>query len=374
MLLALAFVVFTYAAYPLALMLRARFFPRPLRDVRFERWPTVTCVVAAHDEGDRLVEKVRALLSTSYPARLDVVIADDGSMDGAPLRAQALDRARVRIASNPVQAGKPSALLRAVAAAQGEVLVLCDARQRFAPGAIQALVAPLADPTVGAATGQLRLDGARGPGVYWKYETAIRRAEGRTGSVVGATGAIYALRRELFPQALPPETLLDDVYVPMTLVQRGLRVVYAENAIAFDRELDVSREFVRKVRTLAGNFQLLALLPWLASPARNPLFFRFFWHKTARLLCPIALAVTFVASCFAEGLIANAVFAAQIYVYSLAAFGHYRASHAGRLAVLCHTFVALNLAAVVGFVAYARRASRVTWTQTSTLGSGTATH
>jgi cellulose synthase/poly-beta-1,6-N-acetylglucosamine synthase-like glycosyltransferase len=374
MLVALAFVAFTYAGYPLWLMLRARFFPRPLLGGRVERWPTVTCVVAAHDEGDRLVDKVRDLLSTTYPARLDVVIADDGSMDGAPLRAQALDRARVRVASNPVQAGKPSALLRAVAAAQGEILVLCDVRQRFAPGAIRALVAPLSDPAVGAVTGHLRLDSARGPGAYWRYETAIRRAEGRTGSVIGATGAIYALRRELFPSTLPAETLLDDVYVPMTLVQRGLRVAYAENAIAYDRELDVSREFVRKVRTLAGNFQLLALLPWLASPARNPVFFRFFWHKIARLLCPVALAVTFLASCAAEGLIANAVFAAQIYVYSLAAFGHYRARNAGRLAVLCYTFVALNLAAVVGFVAYARRASRVTWTQTSTLGGGPATH
>jgi cellulose synthase/poly-beta-1,6-N-acetylglucosamine synthase-like glycosyltransferase len=319
------------------------------------------------------VEKVRGLLATAYPGVLEVVIADDGSRDGSPQRARALDPARVRVASNPAQAGKATALLRAVAAANGEILVLCDVRQRFAAGAIRALVAPLADPAVGAVTGELRLSTARGPGAYWRYETAIRRAEGLTGSVVGATGAIYAIRRELFPGSLPRETLLDDVYVPMTVVQRGLRVVYARDAIAFDRELEVSCEFVRKVRTLAGNFQLLALLPWLASPLRNPVFWRFFWHKIARLLCPAALAVAFVASCFAQGLVANAVFVAQIYVYSLAAFGHYQPRRAGRLAILCHTFVALNLAAVVGFIAYFRRATRVTWVQTSTLGGGSAT-
>jgi cellulose synthase/poly-beta-1,6-N-acetylglucosamine synthase-like glycosyltransferase len=232
---------------------------------------------------------------------------------------------------------------------------------------------PLQDPSVGASTGQLRLDGARGPGAYWAYETAIRRAEGRTGSVVGATGAIYAIRRELFPRSLPPETLLDDVYVPMSVVRRGLRVAYAERAVAYDRELDVSREFVRKVRTLAGNFQIVALLPWLASPLRNPIFWRYFWHKLARLLCPPALAVALVASSQADGLLASALFAAQLYFYALAAFGHFRAGHAGRLAALSHTFVALNLAVVVGFVAYLRRASRVTWVQTSTLGGGGAT-
>ncbi|HET7752735.1 MAG TPA: glycosyltransferase family 2 protein [Anaeromyxobacteraceae bacterium] len=375
MIASLAFVAFTYVIYPLAMLLRARWLPRPVRPIEPHRWPTVTCVVASHDEGERLVDKVRALLSTDYPpGLLEVVVADDGSSDGSPSRARALDPARVRVASNPKQAGKPSALVRAVAIARGDVLLLCDARQRLAPGAVRALVAPMADPGVGAVTGHLRLDAARGPGAYWTYETAIRRAEGRTGSVVGATGAIYAVRRELFPRTLPADTILDDVYVPMTLIRGGFRVAYAEDAIAYDLELDVSREFVRKVRTLAGNFQLLAMLPWLASPLRNPVFWRYFWHKIARLLCPAALAIALVTSFEAHGLLANALFAAQLYLYSLAAFGHVRASRAGRAATLCCTFVALNLAAVMGFVTWVRRANRVTWVQTSTLGGGSATH
>jgi hypothetical protein len=103
-------------------------------------------------------------------------------------------------------------------------------------------------------------------------------------------------------------------------------------------------------------------------------FWRFFWHKVARLLCPAALAVVFVASCFAHGYFANAVFVAQIYLYSLAAFGHYRRRQAGRMAVLCHTFVMLNAAVVVGFLSFVRRSTRITWMPTSTLGGGSATH
>lgn len=367
--LSLLFLVLTYAGYPALILLRARLLPRrraggsgpaPL--------PSITCVVAAHDEGELLVRKVQNLLALDYPAgKLDVVIADDGSHDGAPARARTLAPARVRVASNPVQQGKPSALARAVRLAGGELLLLCDSRQRFDAGAARALARPFSDPRVGAVTGRLELDGARGPGAYWRYETAIRRAEGRCGSVVGATGAIYAVRRELFPDRLPPETLLDDVYVPMRVVLGGREVVYAADAVAYDRELDLGREFARKVRTLAGNYQLLALLPALLTPA-NPIFLRFFWHKVARLICPWALAAALAAAWLAPGLLPQALFALQLYFYGLALVGHLRLGRTGRVTALCHTFVALNLAAVWALWALTSRQARVAWVQTSTLG------
>ncbi|HZZ85646.1 MAG TPA: glycosyltransferase family 2 protein [Anaeromyxobacteraceae bacterium] len=367
--LALLFLILTYGGYPLVIVLKARLFPRRLAAGAAGHLPTVTCVVAAHDEGELLVRKVENLLALDYPAeRLDVVIADDGSQDGAPARARALSPGRVRVASNPVQQGKPSALARAVPLARGELLLLCDARQRFDPGAARALVRPFADRRVGAATGCLVLDQARGPGAYWRYETAIRRAEGGCGSVVGATGAIYAVRRELFPDPLPAETILDDVYVPMRVVLGGREVVYAPDAFAFDRELDLGREFTRKVRTLAGNYQLLVLLPALLTPATNPIFWRFFWHKVARLVCPWALLVALGASWLAPGLLPQAAFALQLYCYGLALLGHLRVGRTGRLTALCHTFVALNLAALWALWRITSRQARVAWVQTSTLG------
>jgi cellulose synthase/poly-beta-1,6-N-acetylglucosamine synthase-like glycosyltransferase len=368
---AVAFLLATYAGYPLALALRARLAPRRLRPDPWAPLPTVTCLVAARDEGDALVEKVRALLAQDYPAALlDVVVADDASSDRAASRAVALDPARVRVASNPTHGGKAAALVRAAAIARGEVLLLCDVRQRFEPGVVRALAARLSDPDVGAVTGQLRLDGARGPGAYWRYETAIRVAEGRTGSVVGATGAIYAVRRRLFPAHLPAGTILDDVYVPAAVALAGKRVAYAEDAIAWDRELDVRHEFVRKVRTLAGNFQLLALLPELRNPLRSAFAWRFFWHKQARLVCPAALVAALVGSAAADGLVARALLAAQLALYALAALGQLLRGRGGRLVSLCHTFVALNVAAVWALWIYRQHEAQAAWVRTSTLGGG----
>jgi len=358
------FVSGTYLLWPAALLLRARLLPRPLR-AGPALLPRVTCIVAAQDEGDALVAKVTNLLALDYPRELfDVVVADDGSNDGAPLRARALDPERVRVACVPVRAGKPGALVRAAASATGDVLVLCDVRQRFDPAALRELVLPLADPAVGAVCGRLVLEGERGPAAYWRYETAIRTAEGRTGSVSGATGAIYAIRRALFPPELPPETILDDVYVPMTLVLAGWRVAYAERALAFDREQDLGREFVRKVRTLAGSWQLLALLPRLRNPLRSGAHWRFFWHKVARLLAPAALVATFVGALLAPGLLADVALAVQIALYGLACLAWTQGRRAGRLAALCQTFVALNAAAVVGLAVFLRGRAGVAWVRT----------
>jgi cellulose synthase/poly-beta-1,6-N-acetylglucosamine synthase-like glycosyltransferase len=370
-LLGAAFLVLTYAVYPAVLFLRARLAPRPVRCGRVAPLPSVTCIVAAHDEGDRLVRKVENLLALDYPPdRLEVVVADDGSTDGAPARAAALDPSRVRVVSTPRRGGKPAALVRAAATASSEVLLLCDVRQRFDAGAARALVAPFADAEVGVVTGQLRLDGARGPGAYWRYETAIRVAQGRSGSVMGATGAIYAVRRALFPLDLPPETILDDVYVPLIALRAGRRVAYAEGALAFDRELDVEREFVRKVRTLAGVWQLLALFPELRNPFLGGLQWRFFWHKEARLLSPAALGALLAGSVAAPGHLATALLALQLAVYALAAIGHLAHGRGGRAVTLCHTFVALNVAAAVAPFAFALGRARVTWVRTGSLGAG----
>lgn len=366
---ALALLFATYVGYPLLTVLRARFKPTPLGGE--PRWddeaPTVTCVLAAHNEGPSLVAKVRNLLGLDYPAdKLDVVVADDGSTDGSAEAAAALDPVRVRVVQVDERAGKANALTQAVPTTRGELLVFCDVRQRFDDRAVRELVRPFADPNVGAASGLLLLDGSRGPGAYWRYESMIRRAEGKLDSVIGVTGAIYAIRRHLFPQVLPPSLILDDVYVPMSLVLADYRVVHVPSAEAYDAELSMEDEFPRKVRTLAGNYQLVAMLPELLDPFRNRLFWAFFWHKLARLLCPFALLVALVASALAPGLLPLALFLGQLAVYGLALLGQLQGRRAGRLASICHAFVGLNLAAVMGLVQFAK-GSKGTWKPTSQL-------
>src|SRR5439155_446213 len=205
------------------------------------------------------------------------------------------------VAAAPGPPGKVAALNEAVPLASGEILVLTDARQSLAPDAVRRLVAYFADPTVGAVSGELHLlpspgSPVEGVGLYWKYEKLIRKAESRFDSTVGVTGAFYALRKELF-LPIDPRTILDDVAIPMRVALAGRRVLFAPEARAWDHvEESAAREYRRKVRTLAGNYQLVALYPALLHPLRNRLLWQLASHKLARLAVPWCLLVLFLAS------------------------------------------------------------------------------
>ncbi|MGY0611407.1 glycosyltransferase family 2 protein [Luteimonas sp. A501] len=286
---------FTYAGYPLCMLLLARIAPRPVVGRAGAPLPMVSVVVPVHDGEAIVATKLRNLLALDYPGeRVEVLVACDGCSDGTADAARGIDDARVRVLEFTPRRGKASCLNDAVAAATGEVLLMVDVRQRIESGALRALVAHLADPAVGAVGGQLRFEDpdtgfAASVDAYWRYESSIRLAEAASGSVVGVSGALYAMRRALF-RPLPAETVLDDVLVPMQVAAQGARVTWQPAAVAWDRASDSSAgERVRKVRTLAGNLQLVQLAPWLLDPRRNPLWFRFVGHKLLRLAAPWAL-------------------------------------------------------------------------------------
>jgi cellulose synthase/poly-beta-1,6-N-acetylglucosamine synthase-like glycosyltransferase len=209
---------------------------------------------------------------------------------------------------------------------------------------------------------------AEGAGLYWRYEKQIRRDESACGSLVGATGAIYAMRRSLW-QPLPPDTILDDVLTPMRCVLQGFRVVFEERACAFDRTAaDANAEGRRKLRTLAGNYQLLWLEPRLLLPWRNPAWLPFVSHKVGRLLVPYALPVLLVLSMLlaTRSVVYVAAFLAQCLFYALAAYGalleHTPEAGAAagapplnRLARVALMFLVMNGSAVAGLVALVTR-------------------
>jgi cellulose synthase/poly-beta-1,6-N-acetylglucosamine synthase-like glycosyltransferase len=254
------------------------------------------------------------------------VVSLDGSTDGSERIAARFAARGVQVVESVRHQGKAAALNRGVEAARGELVVFCDARQRLDPGAVRALVASFADPSVGAASGELvLLDGsgriaADGVGLYWRYEKAVRAMESRIHSTVGATGALYAIRRELFAP-LPEDTLLDDVLVPMRIVLAGHRTVFEPGARAYDHEAPPALEFARKVRTLAGNFQLLTFLPELLSPRSNPVFAQFVSHKLGRLLVPHLLVVLLVANLFLHSGVYLVFLVGQCTWYLLASAG-----------------------------------------------------
>lgn len=297
--LCLMLLVYVYVGYPVGIWWLSQLFPR--RVGKLSITPAVTVVIAVHQGAELVLAKLQNLFELSYPKdKLDVVIACDGSDDDTATRCRQFSGLRIRVLECGERRGKAACLNDAVAAATGDVLLMTDVRQRLAPTALRELVANLADLTVGAVSGELLMEDvqtgfARGVDAYWRYEKLIRHAESRSGSTIGVSGALYAMRRELF-RPLPSGTVLDDVLVPMRVACAGKRVIFEPLALAWDRpSQQPAAERKRKIRTLAGNYQLVQLAPWLLSPAANPLWLRFVSHKLLRLLSPwllIGLALT----------------------------------------------------------------------------------
>jgi len=359
----LATVGYAYFGYALFLSVYVRAHRRPIRRERV--LPTVSIVMAARNEEALLPSKLANLELLDYPSeRMEILIASDGSTDGtAAILREYGDRVVPVILEQ--SSGKASALNAAVKRATGEVLVFLDARQVVDRNAILELTDCFADPEVGAVSGELHLESAPGVpsgdalGIYWKIEKAIRKLEAASGSVVGVTGAIYAIRRELYTE-IPPATILDDVFVPMQVARQGRRVVFQPSAIARDHVfVQRGKEFSRKVRTLTGNYQLIRLAPWLLS-WRNPLLFRFVSHKLLRLLVPLLLVLMLVASAVLRTPFYRAVFWMQIVFYLLAAFGNLLPPiRRFKPVAIASTFVMLNAAAAMAFCNFVTRRKQV---------------
>jgi biofilm PGA synthesis N-glycosyltransferase PgaC len=345
-------VLYAYFGYAVYLWLLVRF--RRLPSALDAKARTVSIIIAARNEAKNLSAKLGNIRALNYPAELmQIIVASDGSTDETAALLLQREDELVPVILNESR-GKAVALNAAVEHATGEILVFFDVRQSVDAGAVEALVARFADPKVGAVSGELVLESADdgpadGVGLYWTIEKMVRRLESESGSVVGATGAIYAIRRELY-RSIPAGTILDDVYVPMRVALAGYRVVFEPLAIARDRVFSQKgKEFLRKVRTLTGNYQLLQLSPWMLTWS-NPLLFRLISHKLIRLVVPVFLIGTLAASLLAGGTFFRMVFLLQIAFYALAVAGWFvPGMKRFKPIAIANTFVMLNAAAVRAF-------------------------
>ncbi len=297
-LLSVAFCAYTLFGYPLLLGLLAR---RRARLVRKADWPaTVSVILPVYNGEPWIAAKLESILALNYPRDLmEILVVSDGSTDATGRIVDAFTgRAKIEFLAVP-KGGKAAALNAALAIAGGEILFFTDVRQQLHPDSLASLIACFADPQVGVASGELVIrDGAgleeASVGLYWRYEKWIRKHLSSLDSVMGATGCIYAMRREL-ASPLPAGTLNDDMYLPLGAFFRGLRVILDEAALAFDCPTPLASEFRRKVRTLAGVYQIVGFFPALLGP-RNRMWIHFFSHKLARLLMPWAMIAAAVAS------------------------------------------------------------------------------
>jgi cellulose synthase/poly-beta-1,6-N-acetylglucosamine synthase-like glycosyltransferase len=349
--------LYTYAGYPLWIYLRSRLYPQPSR--QGPMLPSVSIILVVHNGAALLRQKIDHLLSLDYPKdRMEIVIVSDGSTDGTDDILKEFPNPPVRSIRCSEHCGKAAALNIGMQSATGEILLFNDIRPWIESNALNLLLSNFADPRVGCVAGELVLrdDGHDAGakvvgGLYWRYEQWIRNCEAKVDSPLGVYGGFYAVRREL-ARALPDGTILDDMLQPLSVIRQGYRSVLDVRARVYDIwPKSLRGEFHRKVRTLAGNFQLLQLAPWLLL-RQNRLRFELISHKLLRLVVPILLVILLISSALLakHSLLYAGALGAQIVLYVFAALGAGRGIPVlTRLAAPASAFCMLNAAVVVGF-------------------------
>ena len=320
-------IAYTHAGYPLLLRILVGL-RRPAAasgpDVGSEHLPRVSLIVAAYDEEEVIAAKVGDALALDYPReRLEIVVASDGSADATVARAR---EAGADLVLDLPRRGKVAAQNAAAERASGEVLAFSDANSRWAPDALRRLVAPLADPGVGYVCGQVRFLDAAGDnleGAYWRYEMAVRRSESALAGVTAGNGAIYAVRRDAY-LALPPSGS-HDLSFPFRFAKRGLRSVYAPDALAEEKAVPtLEGELARKRRMMVGLWDIVVGEGMLSPRGYPPRYaFQIASHRLLRYASPFLhlLALAANLALLGEGWVYTATLVVQLAFLAAALLG-----------------------------------------------------
>lgn len=351
---------FAYAGYPVLCFLLGRLHPRSRHLPPSPSRPRASFLLVVHNEQQRIEARLRNLLESQSAPDDEILIICDGCRDETAARARALNDPRIRVEEVP-RGGKARGLNHGARLASREIIVFCDARQSFAPGATDRLLHHFADPRTGAVSGNLEIEpstagAGRGVDVYWRLEKFVRRWESAFDSAIGCTGAIYAIRRKLF-EHLPVDTLLDDVVIPMRIANRGFRILFEPEAVALEpQRLDPAKERRRKPRTLAGNYQMLFRYPGWLLPWRCRLWWQLFCHRYLRLMGAPLLLTTLTSSALLARTLPfhRAVFAAEGVLLFLAALGLIFPRISSRLVTIPAAFLFLQWTSVMALLFYLR--------------------
>lgn len=369
---AVVLVGYSYVGYPLILAFLARLAARKPVEHRITRpseQPAVACIIAAYNEEFHIAERIDNILAQNYPPdKLTIYVGSDGSRDGTAAILSSRSSRRVRTFAFENNRGKATVLNELVAASSEPVLVFSDANTMFAPDVVARLVARLDDHRVGAVCGELRLldaNGANHDSAYWRIEQMLKRSEAAIGGLLGANGAIYALRRTLY-EPIPADTIIDDFCIAMTAAAKGAKLTYAPDAIATeDTPDDIADEYRRRVRIGIGNYQALFRHPEYLTRTNWATSFAYVSHKVLRWFTPHLMILALAASAIlAPGspvylgllLLQLAAYAAALLVWR---FDLERALP--RPLAMLYMFLTLNWAFLVAFMRYVTVRSSGTW-------------
>jgi biofilm PGA synthesis N-glycosyltransferase PgaC len=366
---ALAFLLYTYLGYPIVLWLRSCLRTRPvMKDKSYG--PKISILIVAHNEEKVIGRKLENTLNLNYQGeRPEVLVASDGSTDRTNEIVREFKDKGVSLLAFPNRRGKAQALNEAIPRCRGEIIILSDARQTYASEAISELVANFRDPKIGGVTGDLQFQaspnsrGGEQIGLYWRYEKWIRRLQSDTDSIPVVTGAIHAIRKSLF-RPLPAGVIADDLAIPMSIIMQGYRVVYDPTAKAYDAfPLTLKEEFRKRVRTIAGSYQYLGLVPRVLSPWSNRICLDVVFHKAFRILAPFALVALFTANLSMTAWPYRVILFLQGAFYLSALVGALlaRRGEVPKALSVPYTFLMLNAVACVAFYKLATGAQTYLW-------------
>jgi len=366
-------IIYCYFIYPLLIFLMARFKPNPIHKIPIE--PAVSVVISLYNEEDVIGPKINNLLEMDYPPeKVEIIIGSDGSDDRTHEIIRQFQDPRIKLFINPSRQGKVATINGLVPNARNEIIFFTDARQILDVDAVRKLVSNFADPNIGCVSGELMFTSkeggtAKGVNLYWNYEKFIRRQESSVHSMMGATGAIYAIRKVLFVPG-PVDIVLDDMHTPFKIIQQGYRAVFDDSACAYDQVADNPKEeYRRKTRTICGNYQIFAIFPGLFIPFKSPIAWQLFSHKFLRVIIPFFLiALFFINFVLSYEPSFKLLWTLQIAFYTLALFGHltrnYHKSLFKYISKICYVpyvFCLLNYSAFVGFWLFVSARQQTTW-------------
>lgn len=371
--LAVFLVAYSYVLYPLVLTLIARgVTPRQAGDAQRSA-PGVACIIAAYNEERHISARIDNVIEQTYDAgKLTLYVGSDGSRDRTPELLSKRHEDRVRTFIFERNRGKASVLNDLVAASNEPILVFSDANAMFSPDAVARLVARFDDRAVGAVSGELKLLDAAGSNqdsAYWRMEQFLKRNEAKIGGLLGANGAIYALRREAY-KPLAPDTIIDDFCTAMTAVADGWKLVYEPRAIALEDTPDnISDEYHRRVRIGIGNYQAFFRHPEFLIKTNWATRFAYVSHKVLRWFAPHLMIVALAASAYAAqySSLYLGLFVAQLALYGSAAAVRILELDARlpKIARMILLLLTLNFAFLVAFVKYVSGQYSGSWRTTA---------
>ena len=369
----LLLIFYCYIGYPALICLLSKFFPKPVR--KSVIFPSVSIIIAAHNEEDVIEAKLANLLTLDYPPdQIEILIGSDYSTDRTNQIVQSCTDPRVRLVNFSQRRGKMMCVNDLVGQAKHEIIFFNDTRQILEKNALKNLVQNFADPAVGCASGELifnKSEGgtAKGVNLYWEYEKFIRSHEASVHSMLGATGAIYAIRKSLYVPA-PADVILDDMFTPFKAIEKGYRAIFDGTAHAYDKAAhSATEEYRRKARTLYGNYQIFGLFPNLFIPFKSPIALQLFSHKFLRVMVPFFMLVLLPLNfLLIDQNMYQFIFGLQILFYAAAFIGvlsrNQKYGIFKPIAKICYVpyvFCLLNFAALIGFYRFINAKQKVTW-------------